>query len=78
MAQKKIFLDMFSVFCNFRRFSGILYGNMNYTLFPMTISKIWLILASPQCLLSYEHIKKPEVQSGAGFFQSEKWSLFPN
>jgi hypothetical protein len=72
MAQKNVPGHMFSVFCNLRRFSGIFYGNMNYTLFPITITKIWLFLASSQCLLSYEHIKKPEVQSGAGIFQSEK------
>ena len=77
MAQKK-FSWTNSVFCDFRRFSGILDGNMNYTLYYTRITKIGFFFASAQSLLSYEHIQKPEVQNWAGFFKSEKWALFSN
>ena len=49
------------VFCDFPRFSGIFYGNMNFTPFCTRIPKIGLFFSSPQYLLSYEHIQKPEV-----------------
>ena len=77
MAQKN-FSERYVDFCDFRRFSGILDGNMNFTTFFTRITKIRFFSASAQWLLSYKHILKPEVQNSAGFYKSEKWALFYN
>ena len=54
---KKIFPELYIVdFFEFRRFSGILDGNMNYTLYYTRITKIRFFFASAQWLLSYGHI----------------------
>jgi hypothetical protein len=54
---KKNFSELYVVdFCDFRRFSGILDGQMNFTAFFTRITKIWFFFASAQWLLSYEHI----------------------
>ena len=75
----KKFSELYIVdFFDFRRFSGISDGNMNYILYYTRITKIGFFFASAQWLLSYGHIQKPEVQNGAVFFKSEKWDLFSN
>ena len=73
---KKNFSDIQSIdFCDFRRFSGILNGNMNYTTFFTRITNIRFFFASAEWLLSYEHIQKPEVQNGTVFFPNLKHEL---
>jgi hypothetical protein len=57
MAQKKILWTIYIVdFCDFRRFSGILDGDVSYTLYYTGITKIGFFFASAQWLLSYKHI----------------------
>ncbi len=59
-------------FGDFRRFSGILDGNMNFATFFTRITKIRFFIASAQWLLSYGHIQKPEVESNKCFCKSNK------
>ena len=47
----------------FLRFSGIFYGNMNFTVFCARITKIGFSFASAQQLLSYKQIQKPVLKS---------------
>ncbi len=60
---KKNFSELQYVdFCDFRRFSGILDGNMNFTKFFTRITKIRFFFSLAQWLLSCKHIQKPEVK----------------